>query len=239
VANQCLRASLGFADALSHAGVKWLAASPETMVSPGVPSSVADAVAKNIDDPEAMGTAIVRDVMQQSYGAGTFEWKPAAAFDVLDLDSRKRAAVESSVRAFNNAVASCSADGAIVATLRDDARSVPGMVRFSDATPDMPWHADRPALALYAKIANDGRLEPELRAAAADAGASVGALVIAHGESASFEPFGGSDYRDAAGPTVHFPVTAKSVDPWAPRITETHNRFFTETDAAAAERVLA
>ena len=30
VANQCLMASLGFADELSHAGVKYLAASPET-----------------------------------------------------------------------------------------------------------------------------------------------------------------------------------------------------------------
>jgi len=29
VANQCLMASLGFADALSHAGVKWLAARPD------------------------------------------------------------------------------------------------------------------------------------------------------------------------------------------------------------------
>lgn len=30
VANQCLIASLGFADALSHAGVRFLAARPET-----------------------------------------------------------------------------------------------------------------------------------------------------------------------------------------------------------------
>ncbi|MHB8306275.1 MAG: hypothetical protein ACYDEU_09735, partial [Vulcanimicrobiaceae bacterium] len=47
VANQCLMSSLGFADALSHAGVRYLAASPETMVSPGVPSNVAGAIAKN------------------------------------------------------------------------------------------------------------------------------------------------------------------------------------------------
>ncbi len=230
---------LGFADALSHAGIKWLAASPETMVSPGVPSSVAEAVAKNIGDPNAMGRAIVRDVMQQSYGAGAFTWKPAAAFDVLDLDPRKRETVERSVKAFNDAVAARSADAATLAWLRDDANSVPGMVRFADATPDMPWHADRPALALYAKIASDDRLDSRLRAAATDAGAAIRALVTAHAESASFEPFGGSDYRDAAGPTVHFPVTKRSVDPWAPRITETHNTFFSETDAAAAERVLA
>ena len=114
-----------------------------------------------------------------------------------------------------------------------------GMVRFSDATPDMPWHADRPALALYAKIAGDDRLDAQLRAAAADAEKSVRAIVVAHAESSSFEPFGGSDYRDAIGPTVHFPVTKRSIDPWAPHITETHNTFFAETGAAAAERVFA
>jgi hypothetical protein len=230
---------LGFADALSHSGVKWLAASPETMISPGVPSSAADAVAKNLDDPNAMGTAIVRDVMERNYGAGAFSWKPAAAFDVLDLDPGKRETVERNVKAFNDAVAARSADSATVASLRDDASSVRGMVRFADATPDMPWHADRPALALYGKIAGDDRLDAQLRTAAASAKSSVRALVIAHAESDSFEPFGGSDYRDAAGPTVHFPVTKRSVDPWAPRITETHNAFFKETDAAAAERVLA
>ena len=239
VANQCLMASLGFADALSHAGVKWLAASPETMVSPGVPSSVAEAIAKHTDDSEAMSNAVVHDVMEQNYGTGAFAWKPAAAFDVLDLDPQKRAAVERDVKAFNDAVSSRSSQGATVSVLRDDARSIPGMVRFSDATPDMPWHADRPALALYAKIANDERLDPGLRGAAANAASAVRALVTAHAESASFAPFGGADYRDAIGPTVHFPVTAKSIDPWAPHVTETRNKFFSETDAAAAERVLA
>jgi hypothetical protein len=54
-----------------------------------------------------------------------------------------------------------------------------------------------------------------------------------------FEPFDGADYRDAVGPTVHFPVSAEQTDPWASRITETRNRFFQETGAASAERVLA
>ena len=239
VANQCLMASLGFADALSHEGVKWLAASPETMISPGTPSSVAAAIAKHPDSPAAMADAIVRDVMQHTYGAGTFGWKPAAAFDVLDLDPQKRQAVESDVRALNDTIAALPGESATVTALRQDARSVDGMVRFHAATPDMPWHADRPALALYGKIANDNRLDPPLRSAAARAQQSVRALVIAHGESSSFEPFDGADYGDAAGPTVHFPVSGKQIDPWAPRITETHNRFFEETHAAAAERVLA
>src|SRR5579864_7500559 len=54
VANQCLMDTLGFADALSHAGVKWLAASPETMLAPGVPSDVARAIASHENDPHAM-----------------------------------------------------------------------------------------------------------------------------------------------------------------------------------------
>jgi hypothetical protein len=113
------------------------------------------------------------------------------------------------------------------------------MVRFHEATPDMPWHADRPAIALYRKFANDSRLDPQLRGAARDAQQAIGALVVAHGESSGFAPFDGTDYRDATGPTVHFPINARQIDPWAPRITETHNRFFEETGAAAAERVLA
>jgi hypothetical protein len=239
VANQCLMASLGFADALSHAGVKWLAASPETMVSPGVPSSVADAIAKTLGDPQAMGKAIVGEVMRQTYGTGAFGWKPAAAFDLLDLDPRKRAVVETSVKTFNDTVAARANDPAEIRALREDASSVQGMVRFHEATPDMPWHADRPAIALYDKIANDQRLDPRLRGAAQDARQAVRALVVAHGESSAFAPFDGADYRDAVGPTVHFPVSASQIDPWAPRITETHNRFFEETGAASAERVVA
>jgi hypothetical protein len=113
------------------------------------------------------------------------------------------------------------------------------MVRFPQATSNMPWHADRPAIALYDTIASDGRLDPQLRAAAKTASAAVRSIVVAHKESDDFEPFGGSDYTDAAGPTVHFPVKPGQVDPWAPKVSETHNRFFDETDAAAAERVVA
>lgn len=113
------------------------------------------------------------------------------------------------------------------------------MVRFSDATPDMPWHSDRPALALYDTFARDGRLDPQLRQAAHDACAAVRNSIIAHKESDGFAPFGGADYSDAAGPTVHFPVKASQIDPWAPRVSETKNRFFDETDAGAAERVIA
>ena len=239
VANQCLMASLGFADELSHAGVKYLAASPETMVSPGVPSDVADAIAKNADDPAAMAHGVVKDVMKQKYGADSQTWNPAAAFDVLDLDPAKIQNVEASVKTLNDGIAARKNDRSEVAAIREDAKSVQGMVRFNAATPDMPWHADRPAMSLYGTLANDARLDPGLRTAAKAAAQSVAALVIAHKESRDFQPFDGSSYADAAGPTVHFPVNKAQVDPWAPHVTETHNRFFSATDAAAAERVIA
>lgn len=239
VANQCLMASLGFADALSHAGVRYLAASPETMVSPGVPSDVADAIAKNDGDPNAIARGVVHDVMHQKYGMDGQTWGPAAAFDVLDVSRAKMESVESSVKALNDAIASEKHDHAQVSSIRDDAASVKGMVRFHDATPDMPWHADRPAIALYDTLAGDTRLNATLRSAARTAAQSVGSLVVAHQESHSFAPFGGSSYADAAGPTVHFPVNSAQIDPWAPKVSETRNRFFNETDAAAAERVIA
>ncbi|MDQ2680507.1 MAG: hypothetical protein M3Y21_05725 [Candidatus Eremiobacteraeota bacterium] len=239
VANQCLMSSLGFADALSHAGVRYLAASPETMVSPGVPSDVADAIAKNPDDPQAMGNALVGDVMREKYGAGGQTWGPAAAFDVLDVDRGGMQAVETSVKTLNDDIASRKADKTEIAAIRDDAKANTGMVRFHDATSDMPWHADRPAIALYNTMASDGRLDPSLRAAAQQAAKAVGNIVVAHAESKHFAPFDGSSYTDAVGPTTHFPINAAQVDPWAPKVSETHNRFFDETDAAALERVIA
>lgn len=239
VANQCLMSSLGFSDALSHAGVKYLAASPETMVSPGVPSEVADAIAQNPNDAHGMADAVVKDVMTQHYGAGAEKWSPAAAFDVLDVSRSKMRGVEGAVKDLNDAIAARKNDASTVAAIRQDARSVKGMVRFPEATPDMPWHSDRPAIALYDKIAKDTRLDGDLRQDAIVAENAVGSLVLAHAESRSFEPFGGSRYTDAVGPTVHFPTSGKQVDPWAPRVSETNNRFFNETDAAAAERVVA
>ena len=238
VANQCLMASLGFADELSHAGVKYLAASPETMVSPGVPSNVADAIAKH-SDARGMAKAVVSDVMREKYGSDWQTWNPAAAFDVLDLDASKMQGVEASVKTLNDDIAARKSNRSEVAAIRQDARSVAGMVRFPEATKDMPWHADRPAVALYDTLANDSRLDDALRNDAKSAARSVSSIVLAHKESRDFEPFDGSNYADAVGPTVHFPVNAKQIDPWAPHVSETHNRFFAATDAAAAEGVIA
>lgn len=230
IANQCLMDTLGFADALSHAGVKYLAASPETMVSPGVPSKVAHDIAARANDLDGMAKSVVADVMRSG---------SAAAFDVIDLAPEKIGAMECGVKALNDAMAAAAGNPATRAALRDDVKSVDGMVRFPGSN-GLPWHADRPAIATYGTIAGDTRLDGELRETARAAQQAVDALVVAHKESRSYAPFGGSDYRDAVGPTVHLPTTQRQIDPWAAHgISETNNAFYKETDGRAAAGVLA
>ena len=54
---------------------------------------------------------------------------------------------------------------AVRATIRQDARAIDGMVRFPHSA-GLPWHADRPAIALYDTLASDGRLSADVRDAA-------------------------------------------------------------------------
>src|SRR5579871_3859133 len=138
VANQCSMATMGFADALSHAGVRYLAASPETMLAPGVPSDVAHAIASHENDPASMATSIVRDVMRAKYAA--------AAFDVLDLDPAKLRLAEAAIKRLNDDAGTAATKQSVRAIVREDARAIDGMVRFPHAPKDMPWHADRPAI---------------------------------------------------------------------------------------------
>ncbi|MBV8117937.1 MAG: hypothetical protein JOZ01_08145 [Candidatus Eremiobacteraeota bacterium] len=241
VANQCLMDTLGFADALSHAGVKWLAASPETMLAPGVPSDVAHVIAAHPHDPKAMAGAIVRDVMRTKYdagGLGTFG--PAAAFDVLDVNAQKVARAETAIKRFNDAAVAESHTHPVRSVLREDVRSIDGMARFPQATDDMPWHADRPAIAVYDVLASDGRLDATLRGDAQAAADAIGDLVLAHGESSNFSAFAGADYSDAAGPTIHVPVKVSQIDPWkSAGISETDNAFYRRVDQDKFARVIA
>jgi hypothetical protein len=241
VANQCLMDTLGFADALSHAGVKWLAASPETMLAPGVPSDVAHVVASHQGDPKGMATAVVADVMRTTYGAGGFGgFGPAAAFDVLDLDPQRIAQAETAIKQFNDAVATRAREPGVRVAVREDVRSVDGMARFPEATGDMPWRADRPAIAVYDTIASDARLDAPLRREAKAASDAVRGLVLAHRESCAFGPFGGADYSDAIGPTIHAPVKRSQIDPWAGAgISETHNAFYRGVDQDKLAHVIA
>jgi len=240
VANQCLMASMGFADALSRAGVRFLAASPETMLSPGVPSTVAHDIASSIDNAKAMAKSVVTDVMGTRYDTFDGAVGPAAAFDVLDLDPIKLSTAEDAIKTFNDAAAAAAGvSPSIRDALRSDVAQVRGMVRFSDATPDMPWHADRPAMAVYDAIASDSRLDTGLRADASIASAAINELVLAHKESAHFAPFGGSSFRDAAGPTIHDPIAPKQIDPWAPAVNETRNAFYNAVDQGKFVRAIA
>ena len=237
VANQCLMATLGFADALSRAGVHYLCASPETMLAPGVPSAkVADDLTKAPGDSWAK--AIVDDTMHVRYGRDGYH--PAAAFDVFDLAPEKIATARRAVAAFDAAVEALGHHGAAVQTLhelRTDIASVKGMARF-DHSADMPWHADRPALSTYGRIAADERLPASVRDAAANAMTAVRALVMAHAESPDFGPFHAS-YADAAGPTVHLPTTRRSYDGWAEDgVSETSNDFFDAVDGRGLARAI-
>jgi hypothetical protein len=237
VANQCLMSTLGFADALSRAGVRFLAASPETMLSPGVPTGVADAIARNVNDPTAMANHVVKTVMQTRYGTPDGEsFGTAAAFDVLDCSPNRIANAERAIKTFNDAVAGDRADRTAI---RRDVASVDGMVRFPESTPDMPWHADRPAIAMYGAIASDTKLPSQLRDDARAAADATRALVLAHKESRGFGPFDGASYADAAGPTIHAPLSAKQLDPWAPKVSETNNAFYNAVDQDKFVRAVA
>ncbi|HEY1428793.1 MAG TPA: hypothetical protein VGF18_04425, partial [Candidatus Tumulicola sp.] len=189
VANQCLMDTMGFADSLSHAGVRWLAASPETMLAPGVPSTVAHDIAAHQNDSVGMAKSIVRDVMQTKYFGAI---RPAAAFDVIDCLPEKIRSAESAIKTLNDSLAqAASSSRATRATIRQDVGAIDGMVRFSASTPDMPWHSDRPAMAVYDTLSDDGRLSNALRSQARAAEDAVGRLVVAHRESDGFAPFDG------------------------------------------------
>jgi hypothetical protein len=237
VANQCLMATVAFSSALSHAGVKFLAASPETMLAPGVPSTVAHDIAAHEDDPAAMASSVVATTMNQTYGTPYDGFAPAAAFDVFDLDPGKTASVQSAVRRLDGELTSAAADTRARAAIREDARAIDGMVRFPEGK-TMPWRADRPAIALYQTLAEDGRLAQTVRAAALAARSAIANTVLAHRESDDFTPFN-ADYSNAYGPTVHFPVTPKQIDSWAPQISETDNAFYKSVGAAALAKVIA
>jgi hypothetical protein len=238
VANQCLMSTLGFADALSQDGVRFLAASPETMLAPGVPTGVAEDIASHEDDAAAMASAIVKDAMHTRYGMpGMGSYAPAAAMDVLDLEPEKVGTMRAAVKHLDGALAKAARDdGATAKAILDDASAVDGMVRFDDGK--LPWHADRPAIALYDTFANDARLSNDVRTAAVAASKAVGDLVLAHGESRGFAPFGGADYRDAVGPTVHFATSPGQLDPWSPKVSETHTAFYKEVGAAKLDHAL-
>jgi hypothetical protein len=222
--------TVAFSSALSNAGVKYLAASPETMLAPGVPTSVAHDIAAHASDPVKMAKAIVATTMNKTYGTREDGFAPAAAFDVIDLDPAKMKTVRDSVTALDSALIDAAQHRTQRAAIREDARAIDGMVRFPEGK-SMPWRADRPAIALYDTFAQDGRLDTSVRTAAANARDAIASTVLAHRESDDFAPFNDADYSNAYGPTIHFPVTPKQIDSWAPQISETDNDFYKSVGA--------
>jgi hypothetical protein len=172
-----------------------------------------------------MAKAIVATTMNATYGPPGEGFGPAAAFDVIDLDPAKMKAVRDSVTALDTALVGAAAHRSERAAIREDARAIDGMVRFPEGK-SLPWRADRPAIALYDTFSQDGRLDPSVRTAAANARNAIAHIVLAHRESEDFEPFNDADYTNAYGPTVHFPVTPKQIDAWAPQVSETDNAFY-------------
>ncbi len=78
-----------------------------------------------------------------------------------------------------------------------------------------------------------------MRNAATRARDAIADTVLAHRESDDFEPFNDADYSNAWGPTVHFPVTPKQIDAWAPQVSETDNAFYKSVGADDLTRVVA
>ena len=199
------------------------------MLAPGVPSAK---VAVDLTDADASRwpQAVVDDTMRTRYGSDGYH--PAAAFDVLDLEPKKMDAIRQAVSAFYASVEALPRHGDAadaVADVKSDMAAVKGMARF-DHSADMPWHADRPAIAVFDRVAADERLPQNVRDAAARASSAVRAIVLAHGEAKFFGPFHTS-YADAAGPTAHLPTTKTSYDGWAEAgVSETRNDFFDAVD---------
>jgi hypothetical protein len=185
-----------------------------------------------------MAASVVATTMGTTYGSTYDGFAPAAAFDVIDLDPGKTAAVQAAVKHLDAELTSAAASRTARAAIREDAKAIDGMVRFPEGK-TLPWRADRPAIALYETLSEDGRLGESVRAAALAARNAVADTVLAHRESDDFAPFNDADYSNAYGPTVHFPVTTKQIDSWAPEISETDNAFYKAVGAGALAKVIA
>jgi hypothetical protein len=146
--------------------------------------------------------------------------------------------VQSAVKHLDAELTSAASNKSARAAIREDAKTIDGMVRFPGGK-TLPWRADRPAIALYQTFSEDGRLSENVRAAALAARNAVAGTVLAHRESDDFAPFNDADYSDAYGPTVHFPVTPKQIDGWAPQMSETDNAFYKSVGGAALAKVIA
>ena len=185
-----------------------------------------------------MARTVVADVMRTKYDAGDFGgFGPAAAFDVLDLDPAKIARAEAAIRRFNDdAVA-----GAAMRRSRGLARGRGCDRRHGALSASDQRHALARRPPGHRRVRHDRERRAARRPLRADAAAraAVRDLVLAHRESADFGAFGGADYSDAAGPTLHLPRVRQQIDPWAASgVSETGNAFYKNVDEDEMTRVL-
>ncbi|MGH7715271.1 MAG: hypothetical protein ACREML_04660, partial [Vulcanimicrobiaceae bacterium] len=158
-------------------------------------------------------------------------------FSVLDTSPEKMAQIRNAVKTLDDDLATAiHKNPSLAPHIRADERAVHGMARAESAS--LPWRADRPAIALYDKLASDARLPQNVCDDARAAAGAVRSAVLAHRESRAFEPYGGVGYSDAIGPTVHAPIRENQIDPWAPQMTETANAFWKDVDAGKLTNVL-
>ena len=225
VMHECFEGTLTVAETLASVGVRYLAASSETTIAPGIPAAVLHDISANINDPRRMAQAVVNRVMSTTYVqtdkmGDTLRYHPAADFMVLDLAPEKMAELKKRQITLNRQMIQdmTNIPGVREAVL-SDVNAVQGMERDQPRVLT-PWRSDRPALELYLTIAADPRLPRDVRSDAYGLARSIAEIILAHGESVNFKGFD-ADYRDAIGPTVHFPTSEMDIDPDAPSICET------------------
>jgi hypothetical protein len=231
VMHECFMATIGVAETLSAVGVKYLYATSETSIAPGIPGGILHEIAEHVHNPQAQGKAVVDEVMNTAYvqkdrSGKVITYHPVANFMMLDLDPQKINAMKMQQRKLNRDLLYYIGSSPIFRSeLLEDINSVQGMERDQKPKPGkiaerIPWTSDRPSVAVYAKIANDKRLPSCVRNDAALLYFCILATIIYHVESVNFEGFG-ADYRDAGSPTIHFPTSIPDINPSAPSIRET------------------
>jgi hypothetical protein len=220
VMHECFMATIADAETLSAAGVRYLYATSESSMAPGVSGyTLLDLVAFP-NDPQAQGRALVDRVMNTYYEVNEHGhlifYHPVANFMLLDLDPKKIVPLKMQERKLNyELMYYLSVSPLFRKDLLEDINSVRGMERDSPAGTRSPWSSDRPSVAVYVKIADDTRLPPLVRNDAALLALLIMSIVIYHVES--------RNYFDAGSPTMHFPTSIPDIDPSAPAIEETDN----------------
>ena len=225
--HECFMATIRDAETLSAAGVRYVLATSESSMAPGVSGYTLLDLAAHANDPQAQGRALVDRVMNTIYEVNEHGhlilYHPVANFMMLDLDPKKIGPLKMEERKLNHELMYyLSISPLFRKDLLEDINSVQGMDRdqsqgafLAGSQGRSPWRSDRPSVAVYMTIADDPRLPPVVQHDAALLAFLIMSIVIYHAES--------KNYLDAGSPTIHFPTSIPDIDPCAPAIEETDN----------------